>query len=121
MMRQAALHRLGPWLLGLFIVAQICGVVHLLGEHTTHVAESQSILSSAAVARKAPHGHHHDGDTDGAIQHHELQDLTGAPVYPTAVRELDCTRVAMVSIVSAPLVEGDPLRLERPPKRFLPA
>lgn len=35
MIRQAAsLGRLGPWLIGLFIIAQICGVVQLLGEHT---------------------------------------------------------------------------------------
>jgi hypothetical protein len=37
MIRQIALHRLGPWLVGMFFIAQICGVVQLLGEHTAHV------------------------------------------------------------------------------------
>ena len=45
MIRQIALPRLGPWLVGLFFIAQICGVVQLLGEHTEHVAESQLIFT----------------------------------------------------------------------------
>ena len=66
MFRQAALRHLGPWLIGLFIIAQICGVVQLLGEHTAHVTESQ--LIDATVTGNTSHGHHHyDGDADGAI------------------------------------------------------
>jgi hypothetical protein len=79
MIRQAVLRRLGIWLAQLFFIAKVYGVVQLLAEHTAHVTESQLVLANATVAGNASHGHHHDGDADGAIQHHELQDLNGAP------------------------------------------
>jgi hypothetical protein len=120
MIRQvASLRRLGPWLIGLFIIAQICGVVQLLGEHTAHVAESQLILSNATVTGNSSHGHHHDGDADGAIQHHELQDLNGAPASLIASCELAFTHFTIKACVAAALTESNPVLLERPPKPFL--
>ena len=121
MIRQAALRRSAPWLMGLFLIAQICGVAPLLGEHTAHVTESQLTLSEVAVTGDASHDHHHhhDGDADGAIQHHELQDLNGAPVYLIAGCELAFTHDTMTGYVSDALTEGNPVLLERPPKPFL--
>jgi hypothetical protein len=120
MIRQAALHRLVPWLIGLFFMAQICGVVQLLSDHTAHVTESQLILSEATVIGNISHGHHHHyGDADGAIQHHELQDLNGAPAYPIAGCELAFTHDTITAYVSAALTESNPVLLERPPKPFL--
>ena len=116
MIRQAALRRLGTWLAGLFFVAQVCGVVQLLGEHTAHVTESQLILANATVAGNASHGHHYDGDADGAIQHHELQDLNGAPACLIAVYELPLAHVATTAYVSDALTENNPTLLERPPR-----
>ena len=120
MFRQAALRHLGPWLIGLFIIAQICGVVQLLGEHTAHVTESQLMLADATVIGNTSHGpHHYDGDADGAIQHHELQDLTGAPGSLIAGCEPALTHVTITGYVSDVLIESSPALLERPPKPIL--
>jgi hypothetical protein len=120
MIRQVSLHRLSPWLIGLFFIAQICGVVQLLSNHTAHVTESQLILSKTAVTKSTSHGHHHHyGDADGAIQHHELQDLNGAPLYLIAGCELAFTHDAITAYVSDALNESNPVLLERPPKPFL--
>lgn len=135
MIRQAALHRLVPWLIGLFFIAQICSVVQLLSEHTAHVTESQLILSEAAVSEAAVSEaavseaavagntsqghHHHHGDADGAIQHHELQDLNGAPACLIAGCELAFTHDTVTAYISDTLTESKPVLLERPPKPFL--
>jgi hypothetical protein len=121
MIRQAALRRLGPWLIGLFFIAQICGVAQLLSEHTAHVTESQLILSKVAVTGDTSHSHHHHhyGDADGAVQHHELQDLNGAPAYLIASCELAFTHDTITAYVSDALTESNPVRLEHPPKPFL--
>jgi hypothetical protein len=119
MIRQAALRHSAPWLIGLFLIAQICGVAQLLGEHTAHVAESQLILAEVSFAGDTSHGHHHYGDADGAIQHHELQDLNGAPAYPIAGCELAFMHGTITAYVSDVLTESNPLLLERPPKPFL--
>ena len=113
------MRRLGSWLIGLFIIAQISGVVQLLGEHTAHVAESEMILSNATITGTTSHGHHHYGDEDGAIQHHELQDLNGAPASLIASCELAFTHFTITAYVSDALTEGSPVLLERPPKPFL--
>ncbi|HWX33509.1 MAG TPA: hypothetical protein VNZ53_39530 [Steroidobacteraceae bacterium] len=42
MIGQAALRRLGTWLVGLFFIAQTCGVVPLLGQHAAHVKANSS-------------------------------------------------------------------------------
>jgi hypothetical protein len=107
------------WLIGLFFVAQICAVVQLLGEHTAHVTESQLILAKATVGGSTSHGHHHDGDADGAIQQHELQDLNGAPTRLMTGCELTLAHVAITTYVPDPLTESNPVLLERPPKPFL--
>jgi hypothetical protein len=120
MIRQAALRRSAPWLIGLFLIAQICGVAPLLGEHTAHETESQLTLSEGAVIGDASHGHHHHyGDADGAIQQHELQDLNGAPAVVIAYCELAFTHDTITAYVSDALTESIPVLLERPPKPFL--
>ena len=121
MIRRAALRRLSTLLIGLFFAAQVCGVVPLLGEHAAHVTESQLILATGTVAGNASHGHHHDGDADGAIQHHELQDLNGAPACLIAGCELAVEHVATTAYVSEALTESNPVLLERPPKPRLSA
>ena len=121
MFRNAAWRRLSLWLVGLFFIAQVCGVVHLLGEHTAHVSESQLALSHAPFAASPSHGHHHDGDADGAIQHHALQDLNGTPLRVAATCEPDFAPVAIINYVSDALIESGPVRLERPPKSPLSA
>ena len=119
MIRQAGWRRLSTLLIGLFLIAQICGVVQLLGEHTTHITESQFALSQTMFAGNASHGHHHEGDADGAIQHHELQDLNGAPLRLTASRERHVRPAVLAAYVPHALAGSHPALPERPPMSFL--
>jgi hypothetical protein len=120
MIPQAVLRRLGPWLIGLFLIAQTCGVVQLLSEHTAHLAESHLVLADEAGTGNTSHAHHHfPGDADGAIQHHELQDLTGAPACLISGCELPFNHVTITAYVSDALIEHNPVLLERPPRLFL--
>ena len=124
MIRHTAWRRLSTWLIGLFFLAQIGGVVQLLGEHTAHVSESQLTESQLAVAHasliaNASHSHHHEGDADGAIQHHALQDLNGAPLRLTQACELTVTSAMATPAVPDVLAGRNPVLPERPPKPFL--
>ena len=124
MIRHTAWRRLSTWLIGLFFLAQIGGVVQLLGEHTAHVSESQLTESQLAVVHaslvaNASHHHHHEGDADGAIQHHALQDLNGAPLRLTQVCELTITPAMVTPPVPDVLAGHNPVLPERPPKSFL--
>lgn len=120
MIRQAAWRRLSTLLIGLFLIAQICGVVQLLGEHTAHITESQLALSQTTFAGSASHGHHHhEGDADGAVQHHELQDLNGAPLRLTASRERPVRPAALAAYVPHALAGSHPALPERPPMSLL--
>jgi hypothetical protein len=44
------MRRFGPWLLGLFLIAQLAGVVPVMFDHAVHVFESQPAVSG-------PHDH----------------------------------------------------------------
>ena len=113
--------RLGAWLAGLFLFAQIFGVVPILSEHAAHVAESELALSSenASFSPVSQRHHHYRGDADGFIQHHELQDLTGAYICFASQCEAVFVHVAITSYAPDALSEADPVLLERPPKHLL--
>jgi hypothetical protein len=115
----AASRRLGRWLVGLFVIAQIFGVVPLMSGHTLHVVESDLELSSdTSKTATIPQGHHH-GDADGFILHHELQDLSGVFLCPTSQCEIGSLPAAIVAFAWNALAENAPALLERPPKSFL--
>jgi hypothetical protein len=120
MIAMAAMRRLCPWVVGLFLIAQVFGVVPLVSGHTAHVAEAELVLSKDSTSTGSiPHqGHHHVGDADGFIQHHELQDLN------CAFTSVVCCEIAFVHVaITAPapsvLAEADRILLERPPKPLL--
>jgi hypothetical protein len=107
---------LGPWLVGLFLIAQLFGVVPLMSGHTAHAAETQSMLSKDnASTENIPHQGHFRGDADGFIQHHELQDLDGALTCLVCC-EIVFVHVAITAYAPNALAEADPILLERPPK-----
>jgi hypothetical protein len=120
MIPKAAMRRLGLWLVGLFFIAQVCAVIPLLSEHTSHLAEAQLALSKHDGAGSATHRSHHRGDADGAIQHHELQDLQGAPACLFVSCGLSFAHVTITVYVSDSFPQGQPVLLERPPKSSLP-
>jgi hypothetical protein len=110
-------HHLGPWFLGLFLMAQIAGVVPLMLDHAVHAFEDQPAVASThdhgALGR---HGDHRHGLADIQDECCTLHHLAGiaAPALSTTV----------IGIVTAPievapqtaLATADPMRLERPPK-----
>ena len=120
MIPSAIVRRLGSWLAGLFFIAQIFGVVSLLSEHTAHVAATELLPSQvSANTGNIPQGRHYHGDSDGFIQHHELQDLTGTLTCLSSRCEIASVYVANTDYVPAALAEGEPILIERPPKAML--
>jgi hypothetical protein len=117
----AAIRRLCPWLAGLFLIAQIFGVAPLISEHATHVAESALLLHSDNAGMNAPGAdhRHHRGDADGFVQHHELQDLSGAFACTVSYCEIAFAGVAVALREPDALVGTDPALLERPPNSLL--
>jgi len=122
MIPSAIMRRLGSWLVGLFLIAQIFGVVSLLSEHTAHVAGTELLAFQGSVSTgNIPENRHHRGDADGFIQHHELQDLTGTLTCLTSRCEIAFVYIANTDYVPAAIAESDPILLERPPKTMLSA
>jgi hypothetical protein len=121
MIPKATMRRLGAWFAGLFLIAQIFGVVPLISERATHETESALMLfNENAGIGSIPQGHHHHhGDADGFIQHHELQDLSGAFTCLASQCDVDFVQVAITAFVPDALAEADPTLLERPPKQLL--
>jgi hypothetical protein len=118
----AGTRRLGPWLLGLYLIAQIFGVAPLVGGHAAHVAGNHGVLVVLDVdtgGGAMPQDHHQPGNADGADQHHALQDLNG--VLASTVDRHAIAQVRVVAHIRAPnaLVAADPVLLERPPKSRL--
>jgi hypothetical protein len=114
----ATLRGFGPWLLGLFLAAQIIAVTPLLSAHTVHIAGSIHSIARGDGA-DAGHGGHQHGDEDSLPQHHALHDMAGVVAVPLAHAEL---AVAFALIIARPrdaLTAADPARLERPPKSIL--
>jgi hypothetical protein len=109
--------RLCPWLAGLLLIAQTFGVVPLMSEHVTHVAESELVLHDGNTKTKTPVGNHrhYRGDADGCVQHHELQDLSGVFTCTVSQCEIAFTRVAVTLREPDVLAGTDPALLERPP------
>jgi hypothetical protein len=111
---------LGPYLAGLFLIAQIFGVMPLVSGHIAHVAQTELELSEGQAAlAQLPQQHHHRGDADGSVQHHALQDLSGVVAGPAQSCEVVWVRVTASAPEPDALTEADPVRLERPPKPIL--
>jgi hypothetical protein len=121
-----ALRRFGPWLLALFLTAQIVAVAPLVASHTLHLAGSLAITSYQgdvnAISDNAGAGPlHHQGDEDSGPQHHALNDMAGVLVTPV---DAAAASVHYVLIVAAPpdaVAKADSVQLERPPKTILSA
>jgi hypothetical protein len=118
MIAMAAMRRVGACLVALFLLAQIFGVIPLLSAQVTHLAESDLALCHGNVAIETipQNRHHHRGDADGFILHHELQDLTGAFVCLSGQCGTACVRRAITAYVTGALAEAEPTPLDRPPK-----
>jgi hypothetical protein len=121
------LRRLGPWLLGLFVIAHLAGVVPLLGTHVQHVfigghfAATQSTAIDHHNRHGAGAGHHHNTDTDRLDQCCAVHLLLTAVVpIESAANRNDSLGAPIPLLALSELVGTDATRLDRPPKLPLP-
>jgi hypothetical protein len=129
-----ARRRLGRWLLGLFLIAQLAGVVPLVTVHLEHAIASEQDAAAdsgdvGAPARAVIHVHHHHVHNGSGPHDHGASDpndqcctlhhhLTGVLPEVAPDRAADLVVAAVVALPPAPLVPADPGLLERPPKHL---
>jgi hypothetical protein len=118
MIRTAAIHRrLGPWLIGLYVLAIVGGFVPLVTSYSAHSGAPWTI--SQANGSTGPQQRHHLGDADDAAHHHVLQDLTGTAAWLPNSNDIPVVHIAITPPAPRSFTEADALRLERPPKPHL--
>jgi hypothetical protein len=113
-----AKRRFGPWIIGLFLLAQIAGVIPVMFDHAVHVFESQpavvDVQDHTAPGRHADHRHGvGDVKDECCALHHHL-----AGIIPLSMPATAFAFVA-VPLLARPLralASADPILLERPPK-----
>jgi hypothetical protein len=117
MIRRAAFHRrLGPWLIGLYILAIAGGFIPLVTSYSAHSGAPSAI--SEIEGGPWPQQHHHLGDADDTAHHHILQDLTGTVAWLNGNDEL-VKHIALKPAAPRSLIEADAVRQDRPPKSRL--
>jgi hypothetical protein len=120
MLLMAEMRRWVPWLVGLYLVAQVCGVVPLISCHSAHAVAGALIPSQCTSGTDAlPPGHHHAGDADDTANHHALQDLNGVLASPPDRGWIALVHVAIMGPPPTAHIKADPVLIERPPKPFL--
>ena len=121
------LRRLGPWLLGLLLLAQAAAVAPLIGAHIQHAFENdQDIAADLAETGKITHVHHHHVHHDGGQHEHGSNDpndqcctvhhhLAGVLSIASSASRSDLT-VSIAAVPLRPLLGIEPGSPERPPK-----
>jgi hypothetical protein len=109
---------LRSWVLGLYIAAQVIGLVPLIYEHTLEVYKALTVACHAqATSCKTQHdSDQHHGLSGSHDQCCAIHSLTAplAPVVSLALVEPAAMRVSPTELV--PLVSWHSGRLDRPPK-----
>ena len=127
MLSSARLRRLGPLLLGLFVLAQAAGIVPLITVHIQHALENeQDIVADLGESGRVSHVHHHHPRHDGGQHEHSTNDSSDqcctlhhhlADVVPIASNTgWNSSAALIISHPPCSLMGIDPGKLERPPK-----
>jgi hypothetical protein len=119
MISTANMRRLAHWLIGLYVLALLGGVVPLLHGHSAHAGAPLTLSESKSGAGAIPQGHHHAGDADDVAVHHALHDLTGIAASFHDGDDIVIEHVAAASAAPRALTEAGTVLLERPPKPIL--
>jgi hypothetical protein len=115
--RSAIHRRLGPWLIGLYVLAIVGGFIPFVVSYSAHSGAHSAI--SEIDGRSGPQQRHHLGDADDTTNHHVVQDLTGTVAWlPDSNVEL-VKRILLRPAAPRPFIEADAVRLDRPPKSRL--
>jgi len=108
------------WLLGLFIVAQVAGIVPLIYDHTLNVFETAPVaghihvhLANNSAAQDA---NHHHGRIDLHDQCCALHTLTGPLPYAADLAPGYLTGEQLVAAAADAPADRGRGRLDRPPK-----
>jgi hypothetical protein len=113
----AKLRRLGPWLLGLFLVAQLAIVMPSIGAHAAHAFDNYLGASDDhAGGTGSPNGGTRQGLTDNddaCTLHHHLGGIVSA--VPCAA-SVNFANALLVAIPADDLANADRMTLDRPPK-----
>jgi hypothetical protein len=111
-------HILRSWVLGLYIAAQVLGLVPLIYEHTLDVYKAVNAASHVqATSGKTQHdSDRHRGLSDSHDKCCAIHSLTGplAPAVSLALVETAAMRVSPAELVA--LISWHSARLDRPPK-----
>ncbi len=117
---------MGPWLLGMFLIAQFAGILPMAAVHIQHVLASQSAVSDDLAANghvdrsHERHGHHQHGTADANDQcctvHHHLAGVLSCQNQVVRRCPLTVQRVARPQDFPAGTSPGLP---DRPPKPSL--
>jgi hypothetical protein len=112
-----SMRRFAPWLVGLFLVAQIAGVMPLISAHTLHVFENKQVVSGDdGITAVGPHGTHHHGLADLNDQCCAFHHLAGVLPFVVKAAPVRLAKLAIWPFVPRALVIAEPNLLERPPK-----
>jgi hypothetical protein len=119
---------IGPWLLGLYIVAQVAGMMPLVGAHLQHViAAEQDMAEDVGNTGVGGHAHHHHVHSGSGHHDHGAADpndqcctlhhhLTGVLPHAAGAGANSLRVAAIVSLLPRAFMPADPGMLERPPK-----
>jgi hypothetical protein len=105
--------------LGLFIVAQVGGIVPLIYDHTLNVFETTPVaghLHRHVAAVTAPDQHHHHGVLDLHDQCCALHTLAGPVPRTVNAAPTDFVGMRVAPAVSVALAQRGPVLLDRPPR-----
>ncbi len=108
------------WLLGLFVVAQVAGILPLIYDHTLNVFETAPVAGHMHVHLAhngtAPDADHHHGRIDLHDQCCALHTLAGPLPYAFDLAPGYLTGERIVAAVANAPAAGERDRLDRPPK-----
>jgi len=111
---------LRPWLLGLYIVAQVAGVVPVMYDHTLNIYETTPVAGHVHVRLAShtaqPDADHHHGLIDLHDQCCAIHSLSGPlpPAVSVSLAETAGVPVSPAELIAH--VSWHPARLDRPPK-----
>jgi hypothetical protein len=115
MIRRAAIHRrLGPWLIGLYVLAIVGGFIPLVTNYSAHSGAPSAI--SEIEGRSGLQQRHHLGDADDIAYHHIMQDLTGTVAWLPDSNDKLVKHIVLKPAAPRSFIEADAVRLDRPPK-----
>ena len=108
------------WLLGLYIVAQVAGIVPLMYDHTLNIVETTPVAVHVHIRLAShtaqPDADHHHGLIDFHDQCCAIHSLSGPLPPAVSVALLEITWMPVSPAVLISRVSWHPARLDRPPK-----